>query len=233
MFQNKVVLITGGGHGIGACTATMFQEAGAIVETIDIQNGSFLGDVSRPEDLEAFVQMVIARHGRIDYLINNVPAPMLGIAQCSYEQFQHALSIGISAPFYLTKLCLPYFQPGACIINLSSTRARMSMPQSESYAASKGGVEALTIALAMSLAGSVRVNAIAPGWIDTTQEPLSEEDHLQQPVGRVGRCEDIAHMILYLCSEKASFITGQCFVIDGGMSRQMIYHQEFGWTYTQ
>ncbi|MBO5593945.1 MAG: SDR family oxidoreductase [Prevotella sp.] len=154
---------------------------------------------------------------------------MLGIDTCSYEQFQYALNVGVTAPFYLTKLFMPHFAEGAAIVNISSSRDRMSQPQTESYTAAKGGIAALTHALAVSLAGKVRVNSISPGWIDTTGTDFDGPDAIQQPVGRVGNPMDIANMVLYLCSDKAGFITGENICIDGGMTRQMIYHGDNGW----
>ena len=135
----------------------------------------------------------------------------------------------MAAPFYLAKLFAPHFAPGAAIVNLSSTRQRMSQPQTESYSAAKGGIAALTHALAMSLAGRVRVNSISPGWIDTAFTRYEGPDASQHPAGRVGDPLDIANMVLFLCSDKAGFITGQDICIDGGMTRQMIYHNDYGW----
>ena len=121
---------------------------------------------------------------------------------------------------------------GAAIVNISSSRDRMSQPQTESYTAAKGGIAALTHALAVSLAGKVRVNSISPGWIDTAYTVYEGPDAVQQPIGRVGNPLDIANMVLYLCSDKAGFITGENICIDGGMTRQMIYHGDNGWTLT-
>ena len=154
---------------------------------------------------------------------------MKGIDDCSYEDFQYALSVGVAAPFYLVKLLMPYLTQGASIINISSSRDRMSQPQTESYTAAKGGIAALTHALAVSLAGKARVNSISPGWIDTQYVEYEGADALQQPVGRVGNPMDIANMVLFLCSEKAGFITGENICIDGGMTKQMIYHGDCGW----
>ena len=125
---------------------------------------------------------------------------------------------------------MPYFAPGAAVVNISSSRDRMSQPQTESYTAAKGGIAALTHALAVSLAGKVRVNSISPGWIETNGEVWTGPDASQQPAGRVGNPLDIANMVLFLCSDKAGFITGENICIDGGMTRQMIYHNDFGWT---
>ncbi len=138
-------------------------------------------------------------------------------------------AVGVTAPFYLSQQLFPYFNEGAAIVNISSSRDRMSQPQTESYTAAKGGISALTHAMAVSFAGKVRVNSISPGWIDTAFTEYTGADAVQQPAGRVGNPLDIANMVLYLCSEKAGFITGENICIDGGMTRQMIYHNDFGW----
>ena len=229
-FAGKVAVITGGAHGIGKAIAEAFRAEGAAVEIIDIAPGEhYVGDISKKETLEAFVQSVLNRHGHIDFLINNALPLMKGIDECSYEEFQYALSVGVTAPFYLSKLFAAHFAPGGVIINISSSRDRMSQPQTESYTAAKGGIAALTHALAVSLAGRVRVNSISPGWIDTDYRKYEGPDATQQPAGRVGNPMDIAHMVLFLCSDKAGFITGENICIDGGMTRQMIYHGDWGW----
>ena len=229
-FAGKVAIVTGGAHGIGKAIAEAFQSEGAAVEIIDIApGGHYVGDISQKETLEAFAQAVLGRHGHIDFLINNALPLMKGIDACTYEEFQYALSVGVTAPFYLSKLFAPHFAPGGVIINISSSRDRMSQPQTESYTAAKGGIAALTHALAVSLAGRVRVNSISPGWIDTAYRVYEGPDATQQPAGRVGNPMDIAHMVLFLCSDKAGFITGENICIDGGMTRQMIYHGDWGW----
>ena len=229
-FAGKVAVITGGAHGIGKAVAEAFRAEGAAVEIIDIAPGEhYVGDISKKETLEAFAQSVLDRHGHIDFLINNALPLMKGIDECTYEEFQYALSVGVTAPFYLSKLFAPHFAPGGVIINISSSRDRMSQPQTESYTAAKGGIAALTHALAVSLAGRVRVNSISPGWIDTAYRTYEGPDATQQPAGRVGNPMDIAHMVLFLCSDKAGFITGENICIDGGMTRQMIYHGDWGW----
>ncbi len=230
-FQGKVVVVTGGAHGIGKAIAEEFEKAGANVCVIDKAEGDhFVGDISDKRTLEAFAADVLAKYGKVDCLINNALPIMRGIEECSYEEFQYALQVGVTAPFYLAKLFRPYFGEGASIINISSSRDRMSQPQTESYTAAKGGIAALTHALAVSLAGKVRVNSISPGWIDTDYEMYEGPDAYQQPVGRVGNPLDIANMALFLCSDKAGFITGENICIDGGMTKQMIYHGDHGWT---
>ena len=230
-FNDKIAVVTGGAQGIGRCIAEEFRKAGATVCVIDKQPGDhFVGDLADKDVLERFAQEVIAKHGRVDYLINNALPLMKGLSECSYEEFQYALSVGVTAPFYLAKLFAPHFAEGAAIVNISSSRDRMSQPQTESYTAAKGGIAALTHALAVSLAGKVRVNSISPGWIDTQYTVYEGPDALQQPVGRVGNPLDIANMVLYLCSDKAGFITGENICIDGGMTRQMIYHGDNGWS---
>ena len=231
MFENKVAVVTGGAKGIGKAIAGEFRKAGAHVCVIDLlPNAYYQGDLADQAVLEAFARKVIADYSHVDYLINNALPLMKGIDACSYEEFNYALRVGVTAPFYLTKLFAPHFAPGAAIVNISSSRDRMSQPQTESYTAAKGGISALTHALAVSLAGRVRVNAIAPGWIDTDYTVYEGPDAVQQPAGRVGNPMDIANMVLYLCSDKAGFITGENICIDGGMTRQMIYHNDFGWT---
>jgi NAD(P)-dependent dehydrogenase (short-subunit alcohol dehydrogenase family) len=231
MFQNKVVVITGGAGGIGKCIAEEFRKNGATVCVIDCAAGDhYVGDIGRKETLEDFARSVIEAHGHVDVLVNNAPPAFLGIDECSYEQFQQALAVGVTAPFYLSKLFAHHFAPGASIINISSSRDRMSQPQSESYTAAKGGIAALTHALAVSFAGKPRVNSISPGWIDTAYTVYEGPDATQQPAGRVGDPMDIANMVLFLASDKAGFITGENICIDGGQTRLMIYHGDHGWT---
>ncbi len=231
-FKDKVVVITGGAHGIGKTTKEAFEAQGAFVEVIDIAEGDhYVGDISKKDVLEAFAKYVIEKHGRVDILINNALPIMRGIDECSYEEFEYAMSVGVTAPFYLSKLFMKYFDGNSCIINMSSSRDRMSQPQTESYTAAKGGIAALTHAMAVSLAGRARVNSISPGWIETGDTVYEGPDAAQQLVGRVGNTMDIANMILFLCSDKAGFISGENICIDGGMTKQMIYHGEHGWKY--
>ena len=167
-FKDKVVIVTGGANGIGRCIADEFRNQGAVVYVIDKQKGEhFVGDISRKEVLEAFASEVLSKHEKVDVIVNNALPLMKGIDECSYEEFQYALSVGVTAPFYLVKLFMSHLAEGASIINISSSRDRMSQPQTESYTAAKGGIAALTHALAVSLSGKARMNSISPGWIDT------------------------------------------------------------------
>ena len=231
MFTDKIVVITGGAAGIGRCMAEEFQKAGATVCVIDKAPGNhFVGDISDKAILEAFAKEVITKHGHVDVLVNNALPIMRGIEECTYEEFQYALAVGVTAPFYLSKLLAPHMPKGSSILNLSSSRDRMSQPQTESYTAAKGGIAALTHAMAVSFAGKIRVNSISPGWIDTAYTVYEGPDAYQQPAGRVGNPMDIANMALFLASDKAGFITGENICIDGGQTKLMIYHGDHGWT---
>lgn len=228
--SGRVAVVTGGASGIGRCIVEEFQRRGATVYVIDKREGDhFVGDVACRETLERFVAEIVAKHNRVDYIVNNALPIMRGIDECSYEEFEYALRVGVTAPFYLVKLLMPHLAEGASIVNISSSRDRMSQPQTESYTAAKGGIAALTHALAVSLAGRARVNSISPGWIDTSYTTYEGADAKQQPAGRVGNPMDVANMVMYLCSDMASFITGENICIDGGMTHQMIYHGDHGW----
>ena len=230
-FKDKIAVVTGGARGIGRCICEQFENAGAKALVIDVlPNDYFVGDLADKQTLERFAEKVIAEHGHVDYLINNAAPKAVGITNGSFEDFEYAQRVGVTAPFYLSKLFAPHFAKGACIVNISSSRDRMSQPETESYTAAKGGISALTHALAVSLAGKVRVNSVSPGWIDNNYTVWEGPDAAQQPAGRVGDPRDIANMVLYLCSDMAGFITGENICIDGGMTKQMIYHGDHGWS---
>ncbi len=232
MFKNKVAVVTGGANGIGKVICEEFQKAGANVCVIDkLDNDYFVGDIADEKALNEFAAMVLSEYGQVDYLINNACFSRGGIENCSYDDFNYVLRTGVTAPFMLAKLFMNSFSKGAAIVNISSSRDRMSQPNTESYTAAKGGISALTHALAVSLSGKVRVNSISPGWIDTSGTEFQGVDNTQHPAGRVGTPIDIANMVLFLCSEKAGFITGENIAIDGGMTKLMVYHNDFGWTY--
>lgn len=229
--ENKVVIITGSKQGIGQAMKQAFKKQGALVCGIDLIEGEeFCGDLAKQSDLESFAEMIIEKYGKVDVLINNAPPAMLSF-DASYDEYLNSIQSGLVAPFYLTKLLKDYFSDHASIINIASTRAFQSQKNAESYASCKGGLVALTHALAISLGPKVRVNAISPGWIETTILSQDEQDMKQHPTNRIGDVGDIANMALYLASDQAKFITGQNFVIDGGMSKLMIYHNDEGWTY--
>ena len=234
MFRDKIVVVTGGANGIGKCICEEFEKAGAKVCVIDIaENPYFVGDVGKKEDLEEFAEKVIGAYGWVDILVHNAKPLMKGLDTCTYDEFENALRVGVTAPFYLTKLFLPHLAEGASIIHISSSRDRMSQPFTESYTAAKGGISALTHAMAVSLRGKARVNSISPGWIDTSYTSYNGSDAAQHPAGRVGDPMDIANLVLFLCSEKAGFITGENICVDGGMTKQMIYHDDEGWRLTE
>lgn len=255
-FDNKVCVITGGANGIGFYLVNAFIRQGARVAFIDMDRDSgekvlsdirsiggeamfYHGDIAEQSVLEAFAKDVLQRYGRVDYLINNACLSRKGILSgCSYDDFNYVLRVGVTAPYFLAKLFRDHFNNGAAIVNIASTRASMSQMDTESYTAAKGGISSLTHALAVSLAGKVRVNSVSPGWIDVRanfdenySDKHSEEDKKQHPAHRVGNPADIARTVLFLCSEENSFITGENITVDGGMTRHMIYHDDCGWSY--
>lgn len=251
MSQNaKVAVVTGGGQGIGKAVAAAFLKNGhaVVISDTDREAGEetaeefggpgtidfIAADVSREQEVAVLFRLTMERFGRVDVLVNNAgisankPLELLSLAD-----WNRVIGTNLTGPFLCARHAAPHLrESGGCIINIASTRAMMSEADTEAYSASKGGIVALTHALAVSLGPRVRVNCISPGWIETSgwrkrsgkrSPELSADDHLQHPAGRVGTPEDIAAMVLFLASPEASFITGANFVVDGGMTRKMIY----------
>lgn len=255
MFQHKVCIITGGANGIGRCLVEEYAKLGCYVAFIDKDevagqevlaslSGNHLfmaGDLAKKEDIEKFADLVLSKYKSIDFLINNACFSNKGIlSDCSYEEFNEILHIGVTAPYLLTKLFQKNFSKQAAIVNISSTRASMSQADTESYSAAKGGISSLTHALSISLAGKVRVNSISPGWIETGeyQHPqevyeASDEDRQQHPSKRIGIPLDIARAAIFLCHPENDFINGENITIDGGMSKLMIYNGDGGWNFNK
>jgi len=254
-FVNKVAVVTGGALGIGRCLTREFAKKGARVAFIDKNKEAgeenvkfikelgadaffFCGDIAEEKVLKEFAQQVVEHFGKVDFLINNACISKKGILKpCSYDDFNYVLTVGVTAPYYLTYLFLPHFSSCASVVNIASTRAFMSQPNTESYTAAKGGIVALTHAMAISLSGRVRVNSVAPGWIDTGKyydegyvPNHSKADLIQHPSRRIGDPMDIARAVFFLCDPENSFVNGENITVDGGMTKLMVYTGDEGWT---
>lgn len=251
--MNRISIVTGGAAGIGRCIVESFAQHGGIVYFIDNDaqatastlqrcqaNGwnvaAMVGDIADPATVESFAQMVLSQHSRIHNIVNNACIMRGGVLEGSYDDFMYVQRVGVAAPFLFAKLFKDHFDGLGSIVNISSTRAFQSQANTESYSAAKGGITALTHALAISLAGVARVNSVAPGWIDTGHyhsddytPDCSPADLAQHPSGRIGEPADIARTVMFLCHPDNSFINGENITVDGGMTKQMVYHNDYGW----
>lgn len=242
-YKDKIIVITGGSSGIGRYMVEAFLNEGAKVINLDkvpsievqITTTDFRQcDLTHIDEIVSAIAYIKGTYTKVDVLINNACYSSRGIiSECTPEQFNDVLMVGVTAPYTLTSGLLSHFSKGAAIVNIASTRGMMSQADTESYSAAKGGILALTHALSISLAGRVRVNAISPGWIHTQKDwsEVSDIDHAQHPAGRVGTPEDIVRMAMFLCDSENGFITGENITVDGGMSKLMIYHNDHGWSY--
>ncbi len=247
----RVVVVTGGAQGIGRAICAAFLREKASVSPWDIdqeamselsglfqaQSSSLLPltcDVSDPASVESASSRILDTLGRVDVLVNNAGIFLnRPITEVDPSEWDRVLAVNLKSIFLTTRALSPFMPPGSVIINIASTRALQSEPHTEAYSASKGGVVSLTHALAVSLGDrGIRVVCVSPGWIDTSgwrkkdapsSPPLQEIDHQQHPAGRVGLPTDISEMCVFLASHHAGFISGAHFVVDGGMTKKMIY----------
>ena len=227
--MDKVVLITGAAQGIGRGIAALLSARGWQVAAADLRESPdffFVRcDVAREAAVRACVAKVLKRFGRLDALVNNagIADPDAGPPErLALKEWNRRLGTNLTGPFLMAKhAARPLRRTRGAIVNIASTRALQSEPNNEAYAASKAGLIGLTQALALSLGPDVRVNCVSPGWI--AHQAVRKKDHAQHPAGRVGRDEDVAELVAYLVSDASGFVTGQNFVIDGGMTKKMIY----------
>lgn len=243
--MQRGIIVTGGGHGIGKQICLDFLKVGDLVCFIDINKDMgielanendylyfYHGDVANKEDLKQFVKFAKEKMGRIDVLVNNAGGGLKGIlSDLDYDSFDYVLAVGLKAPYELSRLCKEeLIKNKGRIINIASSRAFQSEPDSEAYASAKGGIVALSHALAISLGPDVLVNCIAPGWINVSDSnDFSDEDTAAIPAGKIGVPKDIVDMVIFLCDH--DFITGETITIDGGMNKRMVYHGDWNWQY--
>jgi NAD(P)-dependent dehydrogenase (short-subunit alcohol dehydrogenase family) len=230
-FFHKLAVITGGAAGIGRCIVEALSAAGARVAFMDSDEQAGLslaetlgpeclflhGDVSRADFLSEFAERVVSRFGRVDFLINAAGLDNRGIfSGCGHAEFSQALQVGAAAPYQLVCLLLRAFSRDAAVINIAFADAPLPQKDRESPAAARGALLALTRSLAVSLAGRVRVNAVSPGWTDAAFSGGAAEQ-IRRPDGRAAGSDDVVALVLFLCSRRAAFITGQNIAVDGGM----------------
>jgi NAD(P)-dependent dehydrogenase (short-subunit alcohol dehydrogenase family) len=232
-YSQKAALVTGGAQGIGRAIALHLAGRGWRVAIADLKGGRDAGiyalrcDVAREPAVRECVRRVVKRFGRLDALVNNagITGARTGpLEKLSLREWNRRIGVNLTGVFLMSKHAAAHLRRArGALVNIASTRALQSEPESEAYAAAKGGVVSLTHALALTLGPQVRVNCVSPGWIDTTGKPIPRAEHLQHPAGRVGRPLDVAALVEFLLSERSAFVTGQNFVIDGGMTKKMIY----------
>ena len=234
-YSQRAALVTGGARGIGEATARLLAERGYRVAVADRNAPRWRApgivhircDVSKEAQVRSCVKRALRRLGRLDALVNNagIADPANGpVEKLALREWNRRIGTNLTGVFLMTKHAAPHLRKvRGAVVNIASTRALMSEPDTEAYAAAKGGVVALTHALAMSLGTRVRVNCVSPGWINSGHGRLRRSDHAQHPVGRVGRVEDVAELVAFLVSDAAGFATGQNYVLDGGMTKKMIY----------
>ena len=245
--SRRTWLVTGGNRGIGRALVQYLVDQAQRVFFVDRDESGFLpanvgssgqvtyiqADLGIQAELDRVQEVVREESEGLDVLVNNGALNLGGLMSGNYVKFQQTLNVNLVAPFYLTQILIDHFVPGGNVINIASTRAFQSQADTEGYAASKGGLIALTHSMAMTLRERIRVNSISPGWIET-RSGLEHEpaDKVQHPSGRIGRPSDVIRLVLFLSDPANDFINGENIILDGGMSRQMVYHGDEGWSFT-